>query len=497
MNNHSGGEGTRSVAGNMVWSVVERVTSQILSMLVSIVLARLLLPEDYASVALVTVFVNVAGTVVSSSFASALIFDKEESVERYSTAFFAILIFTGILYAILFAAAPLISAYYEDPAVVSITRVMSLLFVLQGVYSILFAYVSKNMLFRKTYKATLIGAVSGATVALLLAVSGHGVWALVFLPIIETATSSAILWKSIGFRLAWKFNWPYVKFMVKYCTKFVLVDLVNSLYSSLNSLIIAKKYSKADLSYYTKAYNLPQMLLGSVNTAISKVLFPVFSEVNDDLALIRQKLRESIQLSCYVLMPLMAGLMMVAEEAVIFLFTEKWIGMVPYLRIMCMLWAFQPVQICAIQAFKAIGKGDDYLRLEVYKKGIALAILFVFLYVSNDPIAVAWATFTGQIISCLINIPYLKKVFLYRVWEQVVDLLHPILLCGAMGLCIYGVGLLVDASVLRLFVKIAVGIAAYVGISAITRNSSFKVLLNALMGIVKAKKHNKNIDSQD
>ena len=469
--------GSRSVARNMAWSVIERVTSQFLHTVLSIILARLLLPEDYASVALVTVFVNLASTVVSSSFSSALIFDKEQSKERYSTAFFAILMATGILYVVLFAGAPLIAAYYEDPAVVKITRVMSLLFVLQGVYSILFAYISKNMLFKKTYKATLIGAITGAAVALALAFTGYGVWALVFQPIIEIAISSVILWKSIRFRLVWKFDWSYVKFMVRYCTKFVFVDLLNALYSSLNSLIIAKKHSKADLSYYTKAYNLPQMLLGSVNTAVSTVLFPVFSEAQNDLALIRQKLRYGIRLSCYVLMPLMAGLMMVSHEAVIFLFTETWVGMVPYLQIMCALWAFQPVQICAIQAFKAIGKGDDYLRLEIWKKVISLAVLFALLYLVNDPIAVAWAAFAGQLLSCVINIPYLKKVFRYSVREQLADLGQPILLCAAMSLCVYGAGLLVESLVLRLLVRILAGVISYAAISAVTRNESFQTLL--------------------
>lgn len=470
----------RSVAKNMAWSVTERVTSQLLHTVLTIILARILLPEDYASVALVTVFVNLASTVVASSFSSALIFDKEQSTERYSTAMFSVLMATGILYAVLFVAAPWIASYYEDPAVVSITRVMSLLFVLQGVYSILFAYVSKNMLFRKTYVATLLGAVSGAAGALLLAFNGHGVWALVFMPMLECAIASAVLWRSIRFRMVWCFDWAYVKFMVKYCSKFVLVDLLNALHTSLNSLIIAKKHTKADLAYYTKAYNLPQMLLGSVNTAVSKVLFPVFAEAKSDLELIRQKLRYGIQLSCYVLMPLMAGLIMVSQETVEVLFTEKWIGMVPYLQIMCALWAFQPVQICAVQAFKAIGKGNDYLRLEIWKKGLSLAILFGLLYLVNDPIAVAWAALAGQVCSCLINIPYLKKVFRYSVKDQLADLALPILLCGVMGLCVYAAGLLIPSVILRLAVRIVVGILSYLAISVITRNKSFSALLSIL-----------------
>ena len=324
-----------SITNNMVWSVTERVTSQILSTIVSVILARLLYPEAYATVALVTVFINLATVVMSSSFSSALIYDKEQSIEHYSTAFYSILLVTGTLYLMLYITAPFLAIYYNDDSLANIIRVMSLVLVPQGIYSILFAYVSKNMLFKKTYKPTFLGAVSGASAALLLALKGHGVWALVFLPLIESSVSSFVLWRVLNFKIAVNFDVQYVKFMIRYCVKFVMVDFLNAIYSSLNSLIIAQRFSKADLSYYTKAYNLPQMLLGSVNVAISKVLFPFFSQSKEDIGQIRQKLRMGIQLSNYVLMPMMIGLMVISEEVVTLLFTNKWIGMVPYLQIMC------------------------------------------------------------------------------------------------------------------------------------------------------------------
>ncbi len=477
--NKESGE-VQSVAANMFWSVVERFTSQILSAIVSIILARLLLPEDYASVALVTVFVNLAGVVVSSSFSSALIYDKEQSVERYSTAFYAVLMLTGSLYLILYMLAPSLAVYYNDASVSSIMRVMSFLFVLQGVYSILYAYVSKNMLFKKTYKATFFGSITGAVVAITLALNGHGIWALVFLPMIETTISSIILWRSIKFRLVLKFDVKYVKFMTKYCIKFVMVDLLNSFYSSINSLIVAKKYSKADLAFYTKAYNLPQMLLGSVNTAVSKVLFPVFSESKEHVEIIKEKLRKGIQLSNFVLMPLMFGLMMVSESAVVILFTENWIGMVPYLRIMCLVWLFQPVQICVIQGFKAVGKGNEFFRLELIKKILSIAILIALLFLVPDPTIVAWATFISQVLSCVFNMPYLKKIFNYSFREQLADFLKPLALCLGMAVFVSLAGKLVGNLLVRLIIQIIVGIAAYTGISVLTKDSSFRFIYDII-----------------
>lgn len=347
-----------SITNNMVWSVTERVTSQILSTIVSVILARLLYPEAYATVALVTVFINLATVVMSSSFSSALIYDKEQSIEHYSTAFYSILLVTGTLYLMLYITAPFLAIYYNDDSLANIIRVMSLVLVPQGIYSILFAYVSKNMLFKKTYKPTFLGAVSGASAALLLALKGHGVWALVFLPLIESSVSSFVLWRVLNFKIAVNFDVQYVKFMIRYCVKFVMVDFLNAIYSSLNSLIIAQRFSKADLSYYIPKHIIyPQMLLGSVNVAYFKSVVSIFFTIKRRYRTDQTKLRMGIQLSNYVLMPMMIGLMVISEEVVTLLFTNKWIGMVPYLQIMCAVWMLQPIQICTIQAYKAIGQG--------------------------------------------------------------------------------------------------------------------------------------------
>ncbi len=470
-----------SITNNMVWSVTERVTSQILSTIVSVILARLLYPEAYATVALVTVFINLATVVMSSSFSSALIYDKEQSIEHYSTAFYSILLVTGTLYLMLYITAPFLAIYYNDDSLANIIRVMSLVLVPQGIYSILFAYVSKNMLFKKTYKPTFLGAVSGASVALLLALKGHGVWALVFLPLIESSVSSFVLWRVLNFKIAVNFDVQYVKFMIRYCVKFVMVDFLNAIYSSLNSLIIAQRFSKADLSYYTKAYNLPQMLLGSVNVAISKVLFPFFSQSKEDIGQIRQKLRMGIQLSNYVLMPMMIGLMVISEEVVTLLFTNKWIGMVPYLQIMCAVWMLQPIQICTIQAYKAIGRGDEYLRLELYKKILAICVLILLLCIIQKPIIVAFGALTGQIVSCVINMPYLNQLFHYTVKAQIRDLVTPMGLCIIMAIGVMVVGSLIGNVILKMFVQIIIGIVIYISASWLLKNQSFILLLNVIL----------------
>lgn len=481
-------ENRKKLAKNLVWSIVERLTSQVLYAVISIVLARLLLPEQFSTVALVSVFVNLVGVVVQSGFCSALIYDDAADQEHYSTAFFSTLVITLALYLMMFLAAPYIARFYNDSSLVSILRVMSFQFVFQGVYSILFAYMSKHMLFRKNYFATLVGSSTAATVAIVLALRGYGVWSLVCLSMVEAFTSSVVLWKLLHFKLTFTFRFDIAKSMFKYCWKLVGVDLLNSLYSSLNSLIIAKRYKKAELAYYTKSYNIPQMLLGSVNTAISKVLFPAFSETKDDFNAIKSMLRRGIQVTNYMLMPLLVGLAAVAKGFTVLVFTEKWTGMIPYLQIMCMVWVFQPVQIYVVQAFKAIGKSDMYLKLEMLKKIVAICILLFFLAVVQKPIAIAWALLLGQIASAVINMPSLRRLFAYSYREQIKDLCSSMVMCAVMAAGTILAGTLFGNMLLRTIVQVAVGAAIYVLLSFVTKNTSFIFAIQTIKRAIASKR---------
>lgn len=349
---------SNKITKNILWSVVERLCSQGMYFIVSVVLARLILPELYGVITIVTVFVNLCAVVVQSGFSSALIYSKGDDKSYYSTALWGTLAVTGILYMLMFLIAPAIAWFYEEKDLIIYVRIMSLQFVFQGIQSIPFAYVSKHMLFRENYIATLCGVIVAGMTSIFLASVGLGIWALMCMTSIEVITATAILWIRIKFKIGFIFDNTIFKEMLKYCWKLVIVDLLNSLYSSINSIIIGKRFTKSDVAYYNKAYNLPQTMFGSVNTAISKVLFPVFAENSlGELERLRMIRRANRGIN-YILFPMLMGLASIAPAFVIILFTEKWSAMIIYLQIMCIVWMFQPIQTCAIQMFKAVGKSE-------------------------------------------------------------------------------------------------------------------------------------------
>lgn len=476
----------KQVSSNMLWSIVERLSSQIIAFVTSLILARLILPEVYGVVMVVSAVVNIFSMMVQSSFYTSLIY-ADADIRHYSTAFWSILAITGLLYAGLFFMAPLMAMYYGAPEMTMYFRVMSLLFVLQGIQSIPQAYVAQKMLFRKNYIATIVGIAVSAAVAIFLASIGYGAWALVVMGSVEVLVATVVLWVVLKFKIAWFFDFKMAKDMVKYCWKIALVDVLNSAYSSLSSLVIGKKFTANDVAYYNKSYTLPQVLLGSVNTAVSKVLFPALSESKAILTEVRDMLRRSIMTLNYVVFPMMVGLAIVAKPIVLILYTEKWLGIVPYLQIMCGVWMLQPIQTSVIQAFKAIGKNGIYLKAELLKKICGIIVLIALIVLLNNPIAIALSILAGQAISCAINMVLLKIHLQYKYRTQLRDALNSLWLSGIMAVVVWLAGGLAASPIAKVAIQIPVGVVVYVLLSAITRNKNYKYIIDIVCGILSKK----------
>ncbi len=462
---------------NIAWSITERLSSQIVFFVVSIFLARMIDPADYGVVATITVIVNIFAGAIQSGFSSALIYKKDPEDEDYSTAFWCTLIMCTLFYYVLFFIAPAVATFYKNKSITLFMRVLSIQIILQGIHSIPFAYISKKMEFKKNYIATIIGVVTSSTVAIVLAINGFGIWALICITSLEVLVSAIVLWCFTRIRIDFVLKLSSAKEMFGYCWKLMGVDVLNSAYSNINSMIIGRKYNTTEVAYYNRAYSLPQTLLGSANTAVSKVLFPAFSE-SGEKKYILENLRRSIRTINYVVYPMLVGLLLVAEELILVLYTDKWEATIPYLRIMCLIWLFQPIQICVIQAFKAVGKSDEYFKLEIFKKIVACALLFIAVLAFNTPLALAWTLGIGQVLSTLMNAPRLKKIFDYSYTQQFKDVLASMLMCVIMFAVAYVIGLLFSSMPVRLIVRILVGVITYFLLSMLTKCEQYVFLKN-------------------
>ena len=365
------------VLSGLFWKFGERISAQLVTFIVSIVLARLLSPDDYGNIALVTVFITIANVFVVNGFGSALIQKQEADNVDFSSVFYANIVFSCFLYVIIFLVSPVVADFYASPILCPVLRVLGLRIPVAAINSVQQAYVSRHMLFKKFFFSTLFGTLLSGVVGCVMAYMGFGIWALVAQYLVNTSVDTIVLWFTVRWRPDFVFSFSRVKVLLSYGWKLLLSGLLDTGYTQLRSLIIGKKYTSADLAYYNRGQQYPQLVVTNINTSISSVLFPAISKCQDDLSRVKSMTRRAIKTSCYIMWPLMIGLGVIAEPLVSFMLTDKWLPCVPYLQIACFTYAFWPIHTANLEALKAIGRSDIFLQLEILKKGIGLVLLFL------------------------------------------------------------------------------------------------------------------------
>lgn len=463
------------IVSNLFWKFGERILAQGISFLVSLVLARLLLPSEYGTVALVLVFINLANVFVSNGLGEALIQKKNANDADFSTMFFCSLGLSVVLYVIMFFAAPLIANYYQDVTLVSVLRVLALRLPLAAINTIQHAYVAKHMQFKKFFFSTLGGTLASAIVGISMAYHGFGIWALVGQYLSNCFIDTVVLFFTVDWRPRLMFSLLSVKQLLPFGWKLMAAGFISSLYGELRNLVIGKVYSTEDLAFYNKGNHFPSLTVTNVDTSISSVLFPAMSSINNDPDHLRALTRKSMRMSSYVVFPMMMGMCAVGETMIRFLLTDKWIGCVPFLRLSCIYWMIQPLQTANAQAIKACGRSDIYLKLETAKKIIGVSLIFVTMRMGV--MAVVFSNLLVAAISIIMNIYPNKKLIGYGYTDQFKDVFPALFLSSVMGAAVWGIYLLLGNSGYVLILQLISGAAIYVGLSLLTHNDSFDELL--------------------
>ena len=378
---------TGNVISNFIWRFAERCGAQLVTFIVSIVLARILAPEDYGTIALVTVFTTILQVFVDSGLGTALIQKKNADDLDFSSVFYFNFVVCLVLYAAMFMAAPVIAKFYGDVTLTPIIRVISLTIVISGVKGIQQAYVSKNMLFKRFFFSTIGGTIFSAFIGIGLAKAGYGVWALVAQQLSNATVDTVILWITVRWRPRKNFSWERLKGLLSFGWKLLVSSLLDTCYNNLRNLIIGKMYSPSDLAFYNQGDKFPKLIVTNINTSIDSVLLPTMSSAQDDRERVKNMTRRAIKTSTYVMAPLMMGLAFCATPIVKLVLTDKWLPCVPFLRIFCITYMFWPVHTANLNAINAMGRSDWFLRLEIIKKIMGMAILLSTMWFRVMPMA--------------------------------------------------------------------------------------------------------------
>lgn len=472
-----------STLHSFLWKFAERCSVQIVSLVINIILARILTPDDYGIVAMAVIFINLSYVIVDGGFNSALIQKKNADVLDFSSVFYFTLLFSIILYLAVFFCAPFISDFYNNkyPQLTSVIRILGIQIIIFGVNSIQIAYVSRKMMFKNLFWSSLIGTIISAIVGILMACTGCGVWAIVTQQLVCISINTLILYSITKRHPKLAFSYTRIKQLLNYGIKLFGANLLITLFQELRAIIIGKIYSAKQLALFDRGRQFPSIIINNINTSIGAVLFPVLSKHQEDLTEIKSLTRKSIRFSAFALSPLMLFMASCAEPLIRLVLTDKWLGCVPLLQWFCIIYLFQPIHTANLQALKAIGRSDICLKLEFIKKSIEICTLLLIMRISVTAIVVNMAVLT--ILFTFINAYPNKKILNYNYSNQFSDIFPYILF--AFISCIPGkliLSFLSVGDILSILIQFSVGSISYFILLSMIKNVELSYLKNLICG---------------
>lgn len=423
----------QKVVKGTFWVLMEKFSTQLVTFAVSIILARLLSPTDYGTVALLAIFISIAGVLADSGFGNALIQKKNATELEFNSVFYLSLGLTSILYMILFVSAPLVARFYAIPELCKILRIISLTLFFNSINSIQNAELNRKLLFHLSFRISIISTVASAITGLTLAFMGYGVWSLVWMTLAGGFVGVLTRWWFIAWRPRLMFSFQALKPLFKYGWKLTLSSLLGSGFNNLYGLIIGKYYSRADLSFVNKGRHLPELLMNNINGAFGQVAFPTLSKIQDDRVKVREVMRRMMVISTFFVFPLMMLFAITAKNTILLLYGDKWLCAAPYAMIACFTFALWPFHTINLQGIQAIGRSDVFLKLEIVKKVLELTVLVVFLSKSVLIWCMAGA-FVSSPLSVIINSWPNRKLLNYTLGMQLRDVLPAALISGVVAI---------------------------------------------------------------
>lgn len=469
--------GNLAISG-MIYKFGERISAQLVSTIVSIVLARILLPEDYAIISIVMVLISVFNVFVTEGLGSSLIQKENPDQEDFSTIFWAGIGISIVLYIVLFVASPMLAMIFENGELIPILRVMGLRIPVAAINSVQQSYVSKKFLFKKFFWATLTGTTISGFVGIVMAYMGAGTWALVAQYLVSSIINTLVLLVIVEWRPSFFFSFDKFKALFGFGSKVLLNGLISTIYEEIRSLIIGLKYSTIDLAYYTKGQQFPSLLANNATISIRNVMFPVFSLYQGDVTELKRKLRLSIRMCMFVMCPMLIGLAVIAENFITVILTEKWLPSVPYVYVFCAFYMFKPIKGINQTCLKALGRSGLDLALGIIEKIIGIVLLLVSMEQGVMMIALSAVTTYG--VSAFLEMCVNGKVLRYSIKEQVGDIFPALVLSILMAVPVYLVGFCKMNTILLLMLQIFIGAIVYVILASVFKLQAFQYIMEKI-----------------
>lgn len=456
-------------ARGVVWSGVDKIANGGILFLANIILARLLTPKDFGLLAIIAIFVQISQTFIDSGFSNALIQKKDRSQADYSTVFLFNLAISIGFYVILFFCSPLIAHFFEDEKLTSLTRVVGLNLVIGALVSVHKTRLTVQLRFKIQAVISLIASVTSAIIAITLAYKGFGVWSLVLLSLINIVSQAVLIYVFIKWKPSLLFSKRSFHQLFAYSSKLLGASLIHLLYRNIYPIVIGKKFAPVELGYFNRADTFAQYPSSTIGNVISRVAFPIFSRIQDDDTRLRNAYSQYIIYSSLLIFPIMVGMIVLAEPITLLVLKEKWLPMVPLLQILCMDWMSDHLCTINLNVLYVKGRSDLAFKLEVIKKTTAIIIFFISIYWGI--IGVCWGRVVYGCFAVYLNSFYTKRLIGISLWQQLKDIVIPMLQAITMGVTMYIYSKIEMPLFTMVLTAIIIGFLVYISVILLTKRT--------------------------
>ncbi|MFZ5878384.1 MAG: lipopolysaccharide biosynthesis protein [Chloroflexota bacterium] len=465
----------------LFWNLAERVGVRIVQFIPTIILARLLSPEEFGLVGMLALFVSITQIFLDSGFGVALIQKKDATYTDECSIFYFNILVGGLAVLVLFFLAPLVAGFYNQPILTPLMRWLSMDLLITAFGLIQVTVLTRKMDFVSLLKANLLSTLAGGAVGVAAAYLGMGVWSLVLQTISNTIFQTITLWMVCDWRPAWVFSLVSLRGMFGFGSRMLSSNLVSSFFDNLYQVFIGKAFSAASLGHYTRALSLRKIVIDTTSDALSKVLFPSMASIQEDTPRLKRAYRKSILLATFLNFPLMLGLIVIAGPLITLLFSAKWGQSIPYFQWMCAAGLLYPLHVVNLEVLKVKGRSDLFFQLTLIKRTLMVAAIII---------TYRWgisAMLMGQVVNSFIgyflNSLYSGKLIGYSVKQQLADILPNLAFASVMALGMAGTGLLFSmAGWEKLLAQSVVGVFIYFLVHFLARTEAFSEAFSAGRG---------------
>ena len=467
---------------SLVWTFTQQFGNQLIGFIVSLVLARILLPEEFGLIGMIVVVVAIANVLLDGGLTKSLIRDPDCDQSDYSTVFIFHLVASIVIYIGVFFLAPLIADFYDQPILTAITRVYSLTIIITSFSVVQFARLTKVMDFKTQTLIAIPAAVIGGVTGVWMAYNGYGVWSLVYSSLITSIVSTAQMWIYSDWLPSLEFDRNKFRKHFDFGYKLTISDLLNRIFNNIFLIVIGKYFSASQVGFYTRAETMKQLPVTNITNALNKVTFPLFVSIQDDDERLRRVYKKLMLMVMFVLTPVLIFLAVLAEPVFVFLFTAKWLPAVPYFQILCVTGILFPLHSYNLTILNVKGRSDLFLKLEVVKK--IIIVITIIVAIPYGIMALLYGQVLISIVGYFVNAWYTKKFINYSALEQLKDV-FPILflsVIAAFGIYLLDSFALYDfENIVRIIGSGILGFVIYLFTSYMFKIDSLKEFMNLIL----------------